>query len=76
MVAQLLRVRNGSIMLLKEGSDEPSPKLWVLAHHGFLLEAAYGEPVSLNQRCLVGLESLSRFTGNSANTIVMTLKGI
>ena len=49
MVAQILRMENCSIMLLKEESEQATPKLRVFAHHGYLPEAAYQEAMNLNE---------------------------
>lgn len=49
MVSHLLSVSNCSIMLLKGSGEQAPPKLRVLAHHGFLPEEAYFEPVDMEQ---------------------------
>ena len=49
LVAQLLRMENCSIMLLKEEAEQVAPRLRVFAHHGYLPAAAYQEAMELHQ---------------------------
>ncbi len=50
MAAQLLQVKNCSIMLLKDDPEHHSgPRLRVATHHGHLPEAAYRESVGLDE---------------------------
>ena len=49
MVADLLATENCSIMLLKEDQQQHDVALRVVAHHGYLPDAAYRETAPLNQ---------------------------
>ena len=49
MVADLLATENCSIMLLKEDREQSDIALRVVAHHGYLPDAAYRETTLLNQ---------------------------